>query len=447
MNNKLHEYLKKAGEEISLTHEEREKMRSVLHAYMAMKPLPSHGAQMSPLSGWSIERVFASRAVAASLIIAVFASSAGISYAAEGALPGDLLYPVKTHVNEPVRGAFAVSPSAKTAWAMSVASERIKEATMLAAEGRLNSEHQQELQANFESHARKASENISAQASASPEASAEIGVRFEAQLSEYERVLAEVGSAKGIAVSELASSVRRERERVVAVRARAQERSEKGTPQEKKEAVSRMRDAAKKQFEDSSDIARALSGKLASSTIQSAALQLESASATIADGENLMNADSEPQAMDAFREALSETEKIGVFLKTSSDVRKRTGIIIKETERARQQSVKTKRDDSGQKVQENRKSRGESAEIRSTPSTVPVNVQNPEATTTVESKTHDAGKATESVSATSSQSGSGERGTIDVELHSDVEATQEIKNAVPPVQSVLPVYAPSPTLP
>lgn len=444
MNNKLHEYLKKAGEEISLTHEEREKMRGVLHAYMAMKPIRAPAVVAEPAV---FSRFFTLRPVAVVLALAVFASSAGISYAAEGALPGDLLYAVKTHVNEPVRGAFAVSPSAKTAWAMRVAGERIKEATMLAAEGRLNSGHQQELQANFESHARKASENISAQASTSPEASAEIGVRFEAQLSEYERVLAEVGSAKGIAVSELASSVRRERERVVAVRARAQERSDKGTPQEKKEAVSHMRDSAKKQLEDSSDIARALSGKLASSTIRSAALQLESASAAIADGENLMSDDSGPQALDAFRDALSETEKIGVFLKTSSDVRKRTGIIIKETERARQQSVKTKRVNSGQKTEENRKSRGERAEIRPTLSTVPVNVRNPEATTTIESRTHDAGKATGSVSATSSQSSSGEGGTIDVELHSDVEATQEIKNTAPPVQSVLPVSLPSPTLP
>lgn len=211
MNNKLHEYLKKAGEEISLTHEEREKMRGVLHAYMAMKPIraPSVAAEPAVFSWF-----FTLRPVAVVLAFAVFASSAGISYAAEGALPGDLLYPIKTHVNEPVKGALAVSPSAKTAWAMRVAGERIKEATMLAAEGRLNSEHQQELQANFESHARKASENISAQASTSPEASAEIGVRFEAQLSEYERVLTQVGEEKNIAVGTLVSSVRAEREHV-----------------------------------------------------------------------------------------------------------------------------------------------------------------------------------------------------------------------------------------
>lgn len=411
MNNKLHEYLRKAGEEISLTHEEREKMRGVLYAYMAMKPIrtPATPSRASAFSWF-----FTLRPVAAVLALAVFASSAGISYAAEGTLPGEILYPIKTHVNEPVKGALALSASAKTAWAMDVAGERIKEATMLAAEGRLNSEHQQELQANFESHARKASENISAQASASPEASAEIGVRFEAQLSEYERVLTEVGSAKGIAISELASSVGREREHVVAVRARAQGRSEKGTQQEKKEAVSHMRDSAKKQLKDSSDIVRALSGKLASSTIRSASLQLESASATISAGENLLGQDSGPQALDAFRDALTETEKIGVFLKTSSDVHKRTGLIIRESEKDRQQPVKTKKDDSEQKNQE---------------------------------RVRDAEKAAESLSAPSSQGDSVESGAIDAEFHSNAEASQETQNIVPSVQPVFPISVPAPTLP
>ncbi|MCR4280712.1 MAG: DUF5667 domain-containing protein [Candidatus Kaiserbacteria bacterium] len=343
MNNKLHEYLKKAGEEISLTHEEREKMRGVLHAYMAMKPIPSQAPQMSPISGWSMERIFARRAFAASLIAVVFVSTAGISYAAEGALPGDLLYPVKTHVNEPVRGAFAVSPSAKSAWAMSVAGERIKEATMLAAEGRLSPAHQQELQANFESHARKASENISAQASTSPEKSTETAVRFEAQLSEYERVLTQVGEEKKIAVGTLVSSVQAEREHVA----------------------------------------------------------------------------------------------------------KRNGLIAKKRGDSRQ-SVSSGKNNSEKRARKNAESGGageKRVETRPVSSTTTVGIQS-QATTSDEFKSSDMQQKGASLQASSSsQSGFGEGGAIDVELHNSIEATQEIKNTVPPVQSVLPVLVPSPTLP
>ena len=224
MNNKFHTYIKKAGEEISLTHEERAKMKSVLHAYVAMKPVCPQGVEMSPVSGWNMERVFAPRSVAASLIVALFASTAGISYAAEGALPGDILYPVKTRVNEPLRGALALSVSAKTEWAMDVAGERIKEATTLAASGRLTPEARQEIQANFEEHARQATKDISRQANTSPERGAETAVRFEAQLSEYERVLTQAPHISGdrdVAVNELASSVKAEREHVISVRTRA----------------------------------------------------------------------------------------------------------------------------------------------------------------------------------------------------------------------------------
>ncbi|MDP3965256.1 MAG: DUF5667 domain-containing protein [bacterium] len=224
MNKDFHTYIKRAGEEVSLTHEERAKMKSVLHAYMAMKPVRPQEVEMSPISGWSMERVFASRSVAASLIVALFASTAGISYAAEGALPGDILYPIKTNINEPLRGAVALSVAAKTAWAMNVAGERIKEATTLATSGRLTPEARQEIQANFESHARQATENISRQANTSPERGAETAVRFEAQLAEYERVLTQaphIGGDRDAAVNELASSVKAEREHVVSVRIRA----------------------------------------------------------------------------------------------------------------------------------------------------------------------------------------------------------------------------------
>ena len=39
----------------------------------------------------------------------------GTAYAAESALPGDILYPVKLHVDETVQGAFAVTDAEKRA--------------------------------------------------------------------------------------------------------------------------------------------------------------------------------------------------------------------------------------------------------------------------------------------------------------------------------------------
>ena len=442
MHNKFHNYIKKSGENISLTHEEREKMKSVLNAYMAMKPIRAPAtAPKTSAFGW----FFTLRPVALLLVFAVFASSAGISYAAEGALPGDILYPVKTRVNEPLRGAIALSASAKTAWAMDVAGERIKEAATLAASGRLDAQMQQELRSDFERHARQATENISRQESAVPGGSTETAVRFEAQLSKYERMLTEVGSAKGVAVNEFASSVKAEREYIVTVRVRFEERSEKDTEQEKERRLSRMRESAKKQFEESSKLARELRGALASSTERSSAFQLENASATISAGEQFLGQNAGPPALNEFQKALTETEELGVFLKTSADIRKRTGFIIKETERENRPSEKSKRDASERKGRVNGEFEQNRKEERKTASSTE-KVQY-RATTTIEAKTRGTEEVAGALSASSTGDGADKNGRLQTELDIRVEGEQQLPGSSPSVQSVLPVAVPSPTLP
>ena len=50
-----------------------------------------------------------------------------VSFAAEGALPGNVLYPVKTEVNERVRGVMAVTPHAKAGWDIRLVERRLSE--------------------------------------------------------------------------------------------------------------------------------------------------------------------------------------------------------------------------------------------------------------------------------------------------------------------------------
>src|SRR3989344_4614931 len=188
MNEKLHTYIKRAGEN-HLTPHERARMERMLRAYMAMKPIRrAH----TPHSVWTFGMLMNTRAVAGMLVVALFISSGGVSYAAEGALPGDFLYAVKTGINEPLQGALAVTQSAKTAWAMEVAGERVKEATTLAAQGRLDTETQGQLETSFSRHAQLAASGIEEQSSISLDIGIEAATRFEAQLGEYQRVLTEV---------------------------------------------------------------------------------------------------------------------------------------------------------------------------------------------------------------------------------------------------------------
>jgi len=338
MNNKLHNSIKRAGEEISLSHEERARMRRTLHSYMEMKParvqyaggpLRTPAFASVPALAW----FFTLRPVAATLVLALFISSGGVSYAAESALPGDVLYPVKTRVNESVRGALARSGSAKVAWAMTVAGERVKEAATLAAEGRLSASTQQELQADFEQHAREATESIAETEASNPETSSETAVRFEAQLSEYENVLAQVGAAKDIDVASLTSSVKNEREHVAAVRARAESRLASTDTDDS--ATARMGIAARAHLETSARLARAVSESLSTSSSELVAVQLNDAGNAIAEGEDFAAQRSTRDARGAFRKALSATEKLGVFLQTSSDIHARTGLVVEEPKKSK----------------------------------------------------------------------------------------------------------------
>lgn len=62
----------------------------------------------------------------------------GTAFAAEQALPGETLYPVKIYVNEEVRAALALSPKQKAQWQFEVAERRAAEAQKIQAQGRLD---------------------------------------------------------------------------------------------------------------------------------------------------------------------------------------------------------------------------------------------------------------------------------------------------------------------
>ncbi|OGG54592.1 hypothetical protein A3C20_01910 [Candidatus Kaiserbacteria bacterium RIFCSPHIGHO2_02_FULL_55_25] len=339
MDDKFHTYLKKAGDEVTLSPSEHARMRGVLNAYMEMKPIRS----ASRASVWSTQWFFSMRPPAATLVLALFVSSAGVSYAAEGALPGDTLYTVKVSVNEPIAGALAVTSSAKAEWAMRVAGERIKEAATLAAEGRLSTETQDELQTSFETYSALAIQHIDEEADANPDTGGQSAVRFEARLSEYGRVLAEVGGAE-YAADTLASAIRTQHDRIAGIRTRAEAKSATiASSGNAAVAASRMRDAAKHQLDDSVSLALHTAESFSSSSADVLERELQEAGTSIADGEKLLGRNSTQQeALEAFRGALTKAEKIGIFLQTSSAIHRRTGRIVSEPERTGKPSVASK---------------------------------------------------------------------------------------------------------
>jgi len=86
-----------------------------------------------------------------SLIIATMLALSGTaSYAAENTVPGDVLYPVKVHVNEVVRDIVTVGDEAEADWSAQKAERRLKEVATLETRGELDSNTEAELAQKIE---------------------------------------------------------------------------------------------------------------------------------------------------------------------------------------------------------------------------------------------------------------------------------------------------------
>lgn len=97
------------------------------------------------------------------IVVAVLVLGGGTSFMAESSVPGDVLYVVKTSVNEEVRGVLAVGAEADAKWEAELAVRRLGEATELEARGELTADAAAELNAAFTKHAEaavSAAENI-----------------------------------------------------------------------------------------------------------------------------------------------------------------------------------------------------------------------------------------------------------------------------------------------
>lgn len=142
--------IRDAAQHIKLSQEEKSLMRSNLLVMAKRNPAASR-PQATPYFFFSYQRLV--MPIAVFLIVALGGTT---TYAAQGALPGGLLYPVKIYVNENIQETLALSDEAKASFHRSAAGERLKEAEALASQGKLSEEATNEIEENFNKHVVKA---------------------------------------------------------------------------------------------------------------------------------------------------------------------------------------------------------------------------------------------------------------------------------------------------
>lgn len=133
---------------VRLSDSERIQMKNNLRAYM--NEHPTRAAPHGVMWHWFTNNR-ASLALYAPVCAAfVLVVGIGTSYAAEGALPGDILYAVKVRVNEPLQGALATTELEQATFNTRVLDRRLDEAQVLLSEKSLSKKANAELQARIE---------------------------------------------------------------------------------------------------------------------------------------------------------------------------------------------------------------------------------------------------------------------------------------------------------
>ncbi len=192
MKHSFEELIKKA-KKVSLTKEERGFIEAKLVSFMGIFPVrnPDVGRQYYQRSN-ILSAILGIRnmpIVTAAMILAL-ALGGGTAFAAQGSLPGDPLYPIKTNIDEKLMELATFSTQGKAKLEAQLATERLQEAEKLSARGKLTGAIQSSIQSNFEQHANNESDLVDKlQAQGNLEAAAEANSNFESGLSAHQNIL------------------------------------------------------------------------------------------------------------------------------------------------------------------------------------------------------------------------------------------------------------------
>ena len=190
------EQFKKQAEAITLKASERNELKARVVSYMEYHPLPKGMAveasgkkqkaiTSEPFFTFTFNKLYVqsfSGVFALFLILSV-------PVAAERAIPGDVLYPVKVQFTEEIRSTLSLTPYAKVAWETQRLERRIAEAQLLASEGKLTPEAQSQFADAVKTHADAAQREIAVLRESDSDSAAIAEIAFASALAVQSQVL------------------------------------------------------------------------------------------------------------------------------------------------------------------------------------------------------------------------------------------------------------------
>lgn len=177
--------LKNEAYRLKLTPQEKAAMKARI--FGVASPVPA--AQPSSYFTFYFQFLH-TRVLVPALAVALVFGGVSTAAAAQDALPGDVLYPVKISINEAVEVALATTPVARAEVSAKLAERRVEEAETLAAQGKLTPATGEELAANFEEHAQDAESHAEQVAAEDPSAAATLRAKLGLSLLAHGEILA-----------------------------------------------------------------------------------------------------------------------------------------------------------------------------------------------------------------------------------------------------------------
>ena len=140
------------GKKISLLYEEKTRIRGALLSYINSYPAKENKRPVGALARLFIFPAPILRLAPVASLCLILLVGIGAAAAAEGSLPGDILYPVKIHGTENARSLLSFSKERKAEWEIERADKRLKEIEKLAAKGQLEAGLAAQAEARFKNH-------------------------------------------------------------------------------------------------------------------------------------------------------------------------------------------------------------------------------------------------------------------------------------------------------
>jgi|GEM_PF-5713972 len=317
------------GKEVQLSVSEKNEMRKALLNMMSQVPLAASVA--APRHSYSFRSLWMIRMPIT--IALVLALSAGTSFAAQRAIPGDILYPVKVGVNEKVETLLAVSPKGSASVGVKHALTRLEEAVKLAENGKLDVVTQAQVKEDFYQNIADIKSNLKKlEGTGDFNAAADINGKFEEALGGHLGAFVELSSGGGSNVAEVADiansvgaelqSAQHER---IAVRQREVQTATEGTTAVKAERALTL--AEKRIMEVETYISSFGTTSKASAARDQAHLRLSRAHESVARGKSELAAGAYREAFTLFKE--SETLAQDAKLLAVLDARVKKGLTLK----------------------------------------------------------------------------------------------------------------------